>query len=34
MDPVNEKIRSFGKSSHVLYDLKHVLPIDSADIRL
>ena len=29
-----ESIRLFGKSEHVLYDLKHVLPLDAADIRL
>lgn len=28
------KIRAFGKSDHVLYDVKHVLPIDGADLRL
>ena len=28
------KIRSLCKSSHVVYDVKHVLPIDEADIRL
>jgi UDP-N-acetyl-D-galactosamine dehydrogenase len=27
-------IRQFGKSQHVLYDLKHVLPLEAADIRL
>lgn len=29
-----EIIRLLGKDQHVLYDLKHVLPIDAADIRL
>lgn len=29
-----EHIRRYGKSSHVLYDLKHVLPADQADLRL
>lgn len=29
-----ERIRMFGKSSHVLYDLKYVLPPDRADLRL
>jgi UDP-N-acetyl-D-galactosamine dehydrogenase len=27
-------IRQFGKPLHVLYDLKHVLPLEAADIRL
>lgn len=27
-------IRKLGKPGHVLYDLKHVLPIEAADIRL
>ena len=27
-------IRAFGKPGHVLYDLKHVLPAEAADIRL
>lgn len=27
-------IRSYGKSEHVLYDLKNVLPVDSVDLRL
>lgn len=26
--------RSFGKANHVLYDLKHLFPIDAADLRL
>lgn len=29
-----EKIRALGKSSHVLYDLKYVLPAAAADLRL
>ncbi len=29
-----EKIRSLGKKNHVLYDIKHVLPVDQSDIRL
>ena len=29
-----EKIRTFGKSKHVLYDLKYVLPKDEVDMRL
>ncbi len=29
-----EAIRRFGRPEHVLYDLKHVLPIEAADIRL
>lgn len=28
------EIRQLGKSQHVLYDLKHVLPLEAADIRL
>ncbi len=27
-------IRSFGKSEHVLYDLKYLLPVDASDLRL
>ena len=27
-------IRSYGKKDHVLYDLKHILPKESSDIRL
>ena len=27
-------IRAFGKSDHVLYDLKYVLPVDGSDLRL
>ena len=27
-------IRAFGKSGHVLYDLKHILPEEAADLRL
>lgn len=27
-------IRSFGKSEHVLYDLKYILPADASDLRL
>lgn len=26
--------RSFGRDPHVLYDLKHLLPRDAADLRL
>lgn len=29
-----KKIRSFGKSKHVLYDVKHVLPMGQSDLRL
>jgi UDP-N-acetyl-D-galactosamine dehydrogenase len=29
-----EKIRSYGKSTHVLYDVKYVLGIEESDIRL
>lgn len=29
-----EAIRGLGKRSHVLYDLKYILPIESSDIRL
>lgn len=29
-----EKIRSFGKEKHVLYDVKHVLPKVESDLRL
>lgn len=29
-----DKIRALGKNSHVLYDLKYVLPKDSVDMRL
>lgn len=29
-----KKIRLFGKKSHVLYDLKNVLPLGEADLRL
>lgn len=29
-----EGIRAFGRENHVLYDLKHVLPASSADLRL
>lgn len=29
-----EKIRRLGKKKHVLYDVKHVLPIDQSDLRL
>ena len=29
-----EKIRALGKESHVLYDLKYVLPQTASDIRL
>ena len=27
-------IRSFGKSEHVIYDLKYLLPVDGSDLRL
>jgi len=29
-----ERIHALGKPAHVLYDLKYVLPVESADIRL
>ncbi|PYB69532.1 Vi polysaccharide biosynthesis UDP-N-acetylglucosamine C-6 dehydrogenase TviB [Pseudomonas sp. LB-090624] len=29
-----EKIRSFGKAEHVLYDLKYLLPSEQSDLRL
>ncbi len=29
-----EKIRSFGKENHIIYDLKYVLPLNSSDKRL
>ena len=29
-----EKIRSFGKPEHVLYDLKYVLEAGAVDLRL
>ncbi|AIW12748.1 Vi polysaccharide biosynthesis UDP-N-acetylglucosamine C-6 dehydrogenase TviB [Vibrio tubiashii] len=29
-----EKLRSFGKEAHILYDVKHVLAADESDIRL
>lgn len=29
-----QRIRAFGKPSHVLYDLKYALPINGADLRL
>jgi UDP-N-acetyl-D-glucosamine/UDP-N-acetyl-D-galactosamine dehydrogenase len=29
-----ERIRALGKSQHVLYDLKYVLPCDAVDLRL
>jgi UDP-N-acetyl-D-galactosamine dehydrogenase len=28
------KIRAFGKARHVLYDVKHVLPVGASDLRL
>lgn len=28
------KLRSFGKNEHVLYDLKHILPLVESDLRL
>lgn len=28
------RIRSYGKSNHVLYDVKHVLPVGQSDLRL
>ena len=29
-----EVIRKYGKDKHILYDLKHILPISSSDMRL
>jgi UDP-N-acetyl-D-glucosamine/UDP-N-acetyl-D-galactosamine dehydrogenase len=29
-----EAIRSFGRSAHVLFDLKYILPADASDLRL
>lgn len=29
-----EEVRRFGKSEHVLYDLKNILPADQSDLRL
>jgi len=29
-----EQIRSLGKSNHVLFDLKYILPAESSDLRL
>ena len=29
-----EKIRSFGRRNHILYDLKYLFPKDSVDMRL
>ena len=29
-----EKIRRFGKTEHVLYDLKYLLPAEESDLRL
>lgn len=29
-----EKIRELGKKEHVLYDVKHILPISTSDLRL
>jgi len=29
-----EKIRALGKPTHVLYDLKYILPADVSDLRL
>jgi UDP-N-acetyl-D-galactosamine dehydrogenase len=29
-----EKLRTFGKSRNVLYDLKYVLPQEASDLRL
>jgi UDP-N-acetyl-D-galactosamine dehydrogenase len=29
-----EQIRSLGKSKHVLFDLKYILPVESSDLRL
>ena len=29
-----EQIRSLGKATHVLYDLKYILPADASDLRL
>jgi UDP-N-acetyl-D-galactosamine dehydrogenase len=34
LDMGAEKIRSFGKAGHVLYDLKYLLPAESSDLRL
>ena len=33
-DMTAQQIRAMGKSRHVLYDLKNVLPTDASDIRL
>lgn len=33
-DMTAQQIRALGKSTHVLYDLKNVLPTDASDIRL
>ena len=33
-DMTAQQIRAMGKSTHVLYDLKNVLPTDASDIRL
>jgi len=30
----SEKIRTFGKRTHLLYDLKCVFPINETDLRL
>jgi len=30
----SERIRAFGKSQHVLYDLKYLLPLGASDLRL
>jgi len=29
-----EGVRAFGRSDHILYDLKYILPADTADLRL
>lgn len=29
-----EGVRAFGRPEHVLYDLKHILPLDASDLRL
>lgn len=29
-----EKIHTFGRDSHILYDLKHLLPVKDSDLRL
>ena len=34
MEMAPEAIRAFGKTGHVLYDIKSVLPVDMVDARL